>query len=88
MRSPKFALLIVLGMAFGAIGTGSAIRAQQTPAPVCTFPGNLRYSPGAYAQHQGQMYGCFYVYAEELKPIGVAWVKLTADTTFTPTNRR
>ena len=40
------------------------------------MPQDLRYSPGALERRDGEVYRCLFVFGENLKPAGVAWIKM------------
>ena len=57
----------------------SAVRpasAYQQAQELCTMPQDLRYSPGALERRDGEVYRCLFVFGENLKPAGVAWIKM------------
>lgn len=78
--------LVLCGVVLGAVlvpfGLTTSQAASQAPTELCTMPVTGSYSPGALVRHEDTVYRCLYVFGAELKPAGVAWVKM--DTTFTP----
>jgi hypothetical protein len=69
------AVLAFLAVVVAALRPSSVY--GQTPGrPLCSMPTDSKYSPGAIAPHGDQFYGCFFVFGENLKPAGVAWVEM------------
>ena len=54
---------------------------------LCRMPQKSSYSPGAVAEHEGQVYQCLFVYGEDLAPAGVAWIKVERSKEFVPGGR-
>ena len=67
----------VVGIRGVAASTVLPASAPAQAGAVCTMPQDLGYSPGALAEHQGQIYQCVHVFGENLTPRGVAWVKVS-----------
>lgn len=89
MATLKAIGLILLGAATAVVvmpGTKRVQAQEQSASPVCTLPGQVKYSAGALVRHENQVYRCFFVYGEELKPGGVAWIKM--EPTFAPKEGR
>jgi hypothetical protein len=85
MRTVKNVTLLGVIVSVGLVASASARQArpvQQVQTPLCTLPDKTTYSPGALIRQDGQVYRCYYAYGEELKPIGVAWIKMQE--TFAP----
>jgi hypothetical protein len=78
----RFALGLSVALLLGAGGVVWATGTQAQNAPLCTLPGKATYSPGALVRHEQQVYRCMFVFGEELKPAGVAWIKM--EPTFAP----
>lgn len=81
MSVSKKGLLAMLGIVAATGSIAYAVSPGQTVEPVrkglCSMPGRSAYSPGALARHENSVYRCVYVYGDNLRTTGVAWVKMT-----------
>jgi hypothetical protein len=79
-------LCIAAGIVVGVtvVRTASAEPRADGQGPLCVLPQDLRYSPGALVEHEGQFYMCIFVYGENLAPGGVGWIKVSRTSTFVP----
>ena len=77
--------LVLIGVGLVA---GVAIGAQQatptTQPPKCSLPGQRTYDRGAILDYQGTTYQCLSVFGQELRPAGLAWVKMERADVFVP----
>jgi len=71
--------IVAVGFAAMVVGLASLATPIQAQREVCVFPNQLRYSPGAIAEYEGQTYRCVWQFGDDLQPKSLGWVKLSRE---------
>ncbi len=74
---------------FGIGFQPARISAQTTNfnANLCSMPQTGTYSPGAVETRNSELYRCSFIFDSNLRPSGVAWIKMETQTVYIPKTR-
>jgi hypothetical protein len=68
-------------LAMAALFLGGTTLAQRG-GDECSIPGKGRFSVGWVAEYGGENYRCLETFGDDLKPSGVAWIKVVKESRF------